>query len=280
MVEAHDPYLYLTDSYSQDTGELEAYFVRQSFEGGRIIPSGVMRYAALPPVLQAKGIEQCVNHYADLTNRGFDPQERGGWAHIQSKLRKLFYPIKPSVGSSGVKDGVVSYRVTPDMFVTDNFYPLVFIHGHLGNDTLSATDISLVVGSHQEVNALACIAGATKFNYLLLSTQETFTESPAELTERFVAMYPRLLEEGISFRERGLDIVFGDEKGKATDLVMDVFSGDPQNYYADLALVQEAAEYYKFGFYISKRDGIYTLQTRQSIVLLVESLLDEATALM
>src|SRR3989344_1894701 len=279
MAETRDPYLYLTDSIFQEVGELETYFLNQRIEGGHIRQSGLMRYASLPSVLTARGIEQCANQCTVLTNQRVGNQERGGWSHIQNSRPKLLFPINPAVGSSHVKDGLVLYEVTPEMFVTNEVYPYGFIHGHPGNEPLSVTDISLVTGSHQEVNALACLAGARRFNSLLLATQETINESPEEMTKRFISLYPGLKEEGMSLAERDWDIVFGDEKGEAGDLVLDVLNGNAQSYYADLALIQEAAQYYKFGFYISNRDGIYMLQTKKRIFELVNSVLDEAQSL-
>lgn len=239
----------------------------------------LVSYETLPSVINATGIEGYANWLSELTN--IDPKhyERGTTIFFDKRKFTLVFPSNPQIG-----DGVITLYYPNN----SNCVPVMASHSHPDSSAFSGPDgdLAYMLGAHKGPAPLAYIpamqVATTKYNYLLLRTQETvpsdetnrywrsgildgFNNDP-EVKEIFEFFsYENQYGTGLSIEDfRSLQWISGVNLSHPSSF--DVFFHchfilPITNYYA--------SQKHKLGFYYSEKNGRYVHLTKSRIIQLV-----------
>jgi len=212
-----------------------------------------------------KQIETYANWMSDLTEKDSKHWERGVVIHVQTDNKKLIFPKNPDIGEDACGWAVSKRR--------DLFLPTINIHTHPQiNICFSPGDMSTFLSGWGDKTTdffipTGMLVSAPKFNFLILKSQET----PSAIDKNEVYNKSWIKYGGEEYFKLAED---GVKKVGSFQPIDDAFNGF-FNFYKAFVSTFKLAQEYKFGFYYSTKDGIYTPFTKDKLTEVMTSILDD-----
>lgn len=244
-------------------GDLEKYVDRIMTE------NFYFPYEDLPGELTAGGIETYANWLQDLTAQDPQQRERAAYVHVKRNPYAFLYTPNPYIGEA--EESSIDFSFSP------NFDSMVRVHSHQNSTSFSLQDQKNMYShwsNDKEIKHPVDIVAAKSHNYLLVQTADSefpdFDEFSKEMDSKknvFQEGFNNYIESLTSiYREQGMDdesiglmitcILFIEEQN---------FGANYITYSLTIGAVHAFAEKYKFGFYVSNRDGQYHRVSNQDL---------------
>lgn len=274
MLETGIPEGYRADLYP-GVGDLERYLLNVPLNKEELTDDNIFRYASLPEILIARGIEDFVNTVSNRTQA--DPWlfEHRGAVHLQKSPRRLLFPEETSGGSTiEVTEKGIAYSASVPLHFTDKVVPVSIVHGHPRNGAHSNVDLASILDDNGFV-PFADLIGTPQFNYLILPTMDTREMNLAQVEERISEYRAHFAKTGDLYMQIATRAYRGNDQ--VADRLITSFDGDVRAYYSKLAAIQALSEEQLFGFYLSRKYGYYERLSQEKIRDITTDLLGRAT---
>ncbi len=249
--------------------ELENYLLRAK-------DGAVFSYEDLPETITSSAIENYGNWLSELTQEDPKHWERGAIIHYNNKKRNFVFPSNPQIGK---------YEVFLLFSKNHSFNaPVAAIHSHPDNNCFSFIfgDLTFFLAKanwqNQYPGAPINLVATTEDNFLLIKTKETPELDPSQESwqweiSRGCDRDPDIKEikDFHSFGNHHDSIGLPEEEIKRLRWIAGVdfihpFPGDKFfRYYQLLFQNYFAAKIYKYGFYYSKKDGLYKRFSKEEL---------------
>ncbi len=236
----------------------------------------IFDYEDLPETITSSAIENYGNWLAELTQKDPEHWERGAIIHYNNRKRDFVFPSNPQIG----RDEVYSFFSKNPLFNT----PVVATHSHPSNDCFSfwhhgdlAFFLDKIDEESQHPYVPVSLVATTEDNFLLIKAKETPEMDTYQGNWGYEILrdwnYDPDVKEIRNFHslENQYGIGLPKEEIKrlffraGVSLTCPVSSDRFFGYYCLFFQNYFAAKIYKYGFYYSRKDGLYKRFSKEEL---------------